>query len=264
MRSSKSRSRSKPNRPRSLGNIINRVFDSSGPEGKVRGTPQQIIEKYQLLARDAQLSHDRVAAENFLQHAEHYTRLLAEAQREMAAEQEARQQQYQNQQAERRNTRVAEPNESSAPSERPHLITSLTEVRQPGLNADVSGMDVAETAPPSEPQTSSFPDHVSEPLAARPPRRNIPRRAYKKREPQGDAQGNEPSASGPESTSPAAVQTRTPPAVAVVSNIESDASDTGRVSSQIEGSAPSKPKRPRRPREASAAVKSHETPDTAE
>ena len=95
MRSSKKRSRSSQNRPRTLGNIINRVFDSSGPEGKVRGTPQQIIEKYQMLARDAQLSNDRVAAENFLQHAEHYTRMLAEAQREMAAEQEARQQQYQ-------------------------------------------------------------------------------------------------------------------------------------------------------------------------
>jgi hypothetical protein len=93
MRSSKSRSRSKANRPRSIGNIINRVFDSSGPDGKVRGTPQQIIEKYLFLARDAQLSNDRVAAENFLQHAEHYTRLLSEAQRELAAEQEARQSQ---------------------------------------------------------------------------------------------------------------------------------------------------------------------------
>ncbi|WP_438669136.1 DUF4167 domain-containing protein [Pseudogemmobacter sonorensis] len=91
MRSSKKRSRSNQNRPRSLGNIVNRVFDSSGPEGKVRGTPQQIIEKYQTLARDAQLSNDRVAAENFLQHAEHYTRMLAEAQRELAAEHEARQ-----------------------------------------------------------------------------------------------------------------------------------------------------------------------------
>ena len=79
MRSSKSRSRSKTNRPRTLGNIVNRVFDSSGPEGKVRGTPQQIIEKYLILARDAQLSNDRVAAENFLQHAEHYTRMLGEA-----------------------------------------------------------------------------------------------------------------------------------------------------------------------------------------
>ncbi len=97
MRSSKSRSRSKSNRPRTMGNIVNRVFDSSGPEGKVRGTPQQIIEKYLFLARDAQLSNDRVAAENFLQHAEHYTRMLSEAQRELAAEQEARQSQPQNQ-----------------------------------------------------------------------------------------------------------------------------------------------------------------------
>jgi hypothetical protein len=90
MRSSKSRSRSKANRPRSLGNIVNRVFDSSGPEGKVRGTPQQIIDKYLVLARDAQLSNDRVAAENFLQHAEHYTRMLGEAQREMQREADAR------------------------------------------------------------------------------------------------------------------------------------------------------------------------------
>jgi hypothetical protein len=91
MRSSKNRSRSKSNRQRSLGNIINRVFDSSGPESKVRGTPQQIIEKYLMLARDAQLSNDRVAEQNFLQHAEHYTRMLSEAQREMAREQEGRQ-----------------------------------------------------------------------------------------------------------------------------------------------------------------------------
>lgn len=87
MRSSKSRSRNKSRNPRSLGNVINRVFDSSGPEGKVRGTPQQIIEKYLALARDAQLSNDRVAEQSFLQHAEHYTRLLGEAQREQAERQ---------------------------------------------------------------------------------------------------------------------------------------------------------------------------------
>ena len=88
MRSSKSRSRNKSNRQRSLGNIVNRVFDSSGPEGKVRGTPQQIIEKYLTLARDAQLSGDRVAEQSFLQHAEHYTRMLGEAQKEMAERQQ--------------------------------------------------------------------------------------------------------------------------------------------------------------------------------
>ncbi|GAA3874855.1 DUF4167 domain-containing protein [Celeribacter arenosi] len=52
----------------------------------MRGTPQQIIDKYNQLARDAQLSNDRVAAENFQQHAEHYLRLLGQAQKEMEAE----------------------------------------------------------------------------------------------------------------------------------------------------------------------------------
>ena len=66
------------------GNVINRVFDSSGPEGKVRGTPQQIIDKYQSLAHDSQLSGDRVSAENFQQHSEHYARLLLQAQKEIA------------------------------------------------------------------------------------------------------------------------------------------------------------------------------------
>lgn len=61
------------------GNNLNRVYDSAGPEGKVRGTPQQIIDKYVSLARDAQTSGDRVTAENFLQHAEHYQRILITA-----------------------------------------------------------------------------------------------------------------------------------------------------------------------------------------
>lgn len=77
----------------------NRVYESAGPEGKVRGTPQQIIDKYQALARDYQLSGDRVVAENFLQHAEHYTRILIaaqEAQAERQAQQQANQPQHNN------------------------------------------------------------------------------------------------------------------------------------------------------------------------
>jgi len=107
MRSSKSRSRSSKNRNRSVGNVVNRVFDSSGPEGKVRGTPQQIIEKYNQLARDAQLSGDRVATENFQQHAEHYLRLLGTAQREQDARREAQEQQNRERQAERDRERAA-------------------------------------------------------------------------------------------------------------------------------------------------------------
>ena len=55
----------------------NRAFDSNGPEGvKVRGAAQHVYEKYQQLARDAQTAGDRVLAENYLQHAEHYFRLM--------------------------------------------------------------------------------------------------------------------------------------------------------------------------------------------
>ena len=83
--SGKSRNKNRNNGRRpNPGNVINRVFDSSGPEGKERGTPQQIIDKYQSLAHDSQLSGDRVSAENFQQHSEHYARLLLEAQKEIA------------------------------------------------------------------------------------------------------------------------------------------------------------------------------------
>lgn len=105
MKSTRSRGRSKNNRNRSQnnqgGNVVNRVFDSSGPEGKVRGTPQQVIEKYNQLARDAQLSNDRVAMENFQQHAEHYLRLLSVAQREMDAKREEQERQNRERQIER-------------------------------------------------------------------------------------------------------------------------------------------------------------------
>jgi hypothetical protein len=55
----------------------NRTFDSSGPEVKIRGSASHVYDKYLQLARDANASGDRVAAENYLQHAEHYYRILA-------------------------------------------------------------------------------------------------------------------------------------------------------------------------------------------
>jgi hypothetical protein len=55
----------------------NRAFDSNGPDNvKVRGAAQHIYEKYQQLARDASAAGDRVLGENYLQHAEHYFRVL--------------------------------------------------------------------------------------------------------------------------------------------------------------------------------------------
>jgi hypothetical protein len=62
--------RNKPSNPR------NQTFDSSGPDGKVRGSANQVFEKYLALARDAQSAGDRISAENYFQHAEHYYRIL--------------------------------------------------------------------------------------------------------------------------------------------------------------------------------------------
>jgi hypothetical protein len=61
-------------------NPLTRTYDSSGPDVKIRGTAQHIAEKYMALARDATSSGDRVMAENYLQHAEHYNRIIAAAQ----------------------------------------------------------------------------------------------------------------------------------------------------------------------------------------
>ena len=80
------RARGRGQRKPGNGNALNRVHESSGPEGKVRGTPQQIVDKYLALARDSQTAGDRVTAENFLQHAEHYQRILTQAAQSQQAE----------------------------------------------------------------------------------------------------------------------------------------------------------------------------------
>ncbi len=61
-------------------NPLTRVYESNGPEVKIRGTAHHITEKYLQLARDAQSAGDPVTAENHFQHAEHYFRLIAAAQ----------------------------------------------------------------------------------------------------------------------------------------------------------------------------------------
>jgi len=61
-------------------NPLTRIYESNGPDVKIRGTASHVAEKYVQLARDAQASGDPVAAENYFQHAEHYFRLIAAAQ----------------------------------------------------------------------------------------------------------------------------------------------------------------------------------------
>jgi hypothetical protein len=64
-------------------NPLTRSYESNGGDVKIRGTALHVAEKYVQLARDAQSSGDRVAGENYLQHAEHYYRIVAAAQAQM-------------------------------------------------------------------------------------------------------------------------------------------------------------------------------------
>lgn len=69
---SRGRNGRKPHQP-----SRSQTFDSSGPDVKVRGSATQVLEKYLAMARDATAAGDRIAAENYFQHAEHYYRILS-------------------------------------------------------------------------------------------------------------------------------------------------------------------------------------------
>ena len=67
------------------------VFDSNGPDVRIRGTAHQVTEKYLALAKDAASSGDRTLAENYLQHAEHYQRIINSWVQEETSKQENKQ-----------------------------------------------------------------------------------------------------------------------------------------------------------------------------
>lgn len=73
------RGRNNSNNNRRAPNPLSRNYESSGPDVKIRGNAQQIADKYISLARDAQGAGDRVMSENYLQHAEHYLRIILAA-----------------------------------------------------------------------------------------------------------------------------------------------------------------------------------------
>lgn len=75
------------NRSRKGPNPLTKSFESNGPDGKIRGTALSIAEKYIQASRDASASGDRIKAENLLQHAEHYNRIVAAAQAHLPTQQ---------------------------------------------------------------------------------------------------------------------------------------------------------------------------------
>ena len=144
----------------------------------MRGTPQQIIEKYNQLARDAQLSNDRVATENFQQHAEHYLRLLGEAQREQEArreqqERDNRERQAERERNERANAQVVEPAVQDVFMNDPSQSEQTDIVSMPGIDQPMGLVDTPESQPSSsEPSPSE--ERPKPPRKPRAPRRKKP------------------------------------------------------------------------------------------
>ena len=118
----------------------NHVFDSNGPDLRIRGTSQQLFEKYLQLGRDATSGGDRVMAESYFQHAEHYFRILN------AMNQAAQQNQQNGSQQQQGGQRRPYGNEEGAPS--------------PGESDDGDGR---------APGTGDQPDSREIPIAAAPP-----------------------------------------------------------------------------------------------
>ncbi|MGR3549272.1 DUF4167 domain-containing protein [Pseudooceanicola sp.] len=202
MRSSKSRSRNKSNRNRSVGNIVNRVFDSSGPEGKVRGTPQQIIDKYNQLARDAQLSGDRVATENFQQHAEHYLRMLSVAQKEQDQQREQQEKQREQQDQENRKRQAERDRERARQDAEAAETAPQSTPQDPGAGdqpdviapaSNEAGGNLVET-PESQSEPQPADDTKPEPKSK--PKRSYNRKPRAKKDPEGGNGGSSGSGEG--------------------------------------------------------------------
>lgn len=114
------------------GGGAHRNFDSNGPDVKIRGSASSIFERYCQLARDANASGDRVAAENYLQHAEHYYRImLAQGVTPMQRAANQQQQQQPQQSPQQQQPQQQQPQQAFAEGEQPSLEMELEAALDP-------------------------------------------------------------------------------------------------------------------------------------
>lgn len=134
----------------------NRSLESNGPDVKIRGTAAQIYEKYAQYARDAQSGGDRVKYENYLQHAEHYYRVMAATMpRERLLQQQNGEGGFQQGQP-MGGEGNSQPNENTAPTEQPDVMRSSD---QPVNDADEGDEEVeAADAEDSEEAEAAAPE----------------------------------------------------------------------------------------------------------
>ena len=119
MRNTNRRSRGRNNN-RGKGPNRAQVYDSNGPEVRIRGTAHQICEKYEALAKDARSSGDMVLAESYLQHAEHYQRIVLSINEKQAAHRDDNKKAYDN-----KNSKPVEGNKKEETSDNLSLPSSI-------------------------------------------------------------------------------------------------------------------------------------------
>lgn len=144
-------------------NPLTRNYESNGPDVKIRGSAQQIAEKYATLARDAQSSGDRVMAENYLQHAEHYNRIIMAAQAQMP-QQQIRDNRDDDDADEDGDENVAPAQQAEQPRQRHHEQAARREERHDEERNDGSGpQPVIEGFPAALTQESEAPARTRTP-----------------------------------------------------------------------------------------------------
>jgi hypothetical protein len=129
-------------------NPLTRVYESNGPDVKIRGTAHHIAEKYLQLARDAQTSGDPVAAEGYLQHAEHYFRMIAAAQAQFAPQHQQH-----------------NPNQPQQPYQRPDVEPrdDFEDDGDDSAGADQHGQPYPSAPVPQQPMQQPRPQHQPQP-----------------------------------------------------------------------------------------------------
>ncbi|MEM0898738.1 MAG: DUF4167 domain-containing protein [Pseudomonadota bacterium] len=121
-------------------NPLSRSYESNGPDVKIRGNAQQVADKYEQLARDAQSSGDRVMVESYLQHAEHYKRIIMAHQQAQAQEREEREQQRQKEMVENGENDQTNSGENNGENhnDQPVIEGTPEEVKLAGEEADAA------------------------------------------------------------------------------------------------------------------------------
>ena len=136
----------------------NQAFDSSGPQGRVRGNAQQIYEKYQALARDAQAANEHTLAEAHFQHAEHYLRLYNDMLEQIEAQGAEKAKRDEERAAEREQR-----GEADTPAENAKDETAVEVVEEPApLEAKAEAEAEAADDLADAPQPSLIPDAAAE------------------------------------------------------------------------------------------------------